>query len=147
MIMMSVLNIFIVMALFTGVPEQSSTETQREPAGENLLMAEEDGESLYKRHCISCHQTDGSGVPSMYPPLEDNERVLGDPEPLIKVMLMGDEAPFSVDKDEYMGEMASYKYLSDEKIATLLTYIRNNFNNDAGEITPGQVKEVRENLD
>ena len=144
---MSILNVFIAIVLFMGASEKGATELQGAPAGEKMVTAEENGESLYKRHCISCHQADGSGVPSMYPPLEDNERVLGEPEPLIKVLMMGDKAPFSVDEDKYMGAMASYKYLSDEKIATLITYIRSNFNNDAGEITPEQVKEVRANLD
>ena len=144
---MSILNVIIAMTLFMGVTEKNVSEKVLEPDSEKMVMAEENGEALYKRHCISCHQADGSGVPSMYPPLEDNKRVLGEPEPLIKVLLMGDKAPFSVDENKYMGAMASYKYLSDEKVATLLTYIRNNFNNDAGEITPKQVKEVRTELE
>ena len=145
--MMSILNVIIAITLFMGVTEKNVSEKAVETSTEKIVMAEENGESLYKRHCISCHQADGSGVPSMYPPLEENERVLGEAEPLIKVMLMGDKAPFSVDEDQYMGAMASYKYLSDEKVATLLTYIRQHFNNEAGEITPAQVKEVRANLD
>lgn len=144
---MNILNVIIVITLFMGAAEKNDTGMAVEPDRERMMMAEENGESLYKRHCISCHQADGSGVPSMYPPLEDNERVLGEPEPLIKVLLMGDKAPFSVDEDEYMGAMASYKYLSDEKVATLLTYIRQNFNNDAGDITPAQVKEVRSEIE
>ncbi|MGM0565367.1 MAG: c-type cytochrome [Bacteroidota bacterium] len=145
--MMNILNVIIAITLFMGAAEKNDTGMAVEPDRERMMMAEENGESLYKRHCISCHQADGSGVPSMYPPLEDNERVLGEPEPLIKVLLMGDKAPFSVDEDEYMGAMASYKYLSDEKVATLLTYIRQNFNNDAGDITPAQVKEVRSEIE
>ncbi len=144
---MSFLNVIIAITLFMGLTEKSDSDWQVASDREKTVMAEESGESLYKRHCISCHQEDGSGVPSMYPPIEGNERVLGEPEPLIKVLLMGDKAPFSVDPDKYMGEMASYKFLSDEKIATLLTYIRNNFNNEAGEISPEQVKDVRTNLD
>lgn len=144
---MNILNVIIAITLFMGAAEKNDTGMAVEPDRERMMMAEENGESLYKRHCISCHQADGSGVPSMYPPLEDNERVLGEPEPLIKVLLMGDKAPFSVDEDEYMGAMASYKYLSDEKVATLLTYIRQNFNNDAGDITPAQVKEVRSEIE
>lgn len=144
---MNILNVIIAITLFMGAAEKNDSGMAVEPDRERMMMAEENGESLYKRHCISCHQADGSGVPSMYPPLEDNERVLGEPEPLIKVLLMGDKAPFSVDEDEYMGAMASYKYLSDEKVATLLTYIRQNFNNDAGDITPAQVKEVRSEIE
>jgi mono/diheme cytochrome c family protein len=46
-----------------------------------------------------------------------------------------------------MGAMASYKYLSDDKVANILTYIRNNFSNDAPAISPEQVKEVRNELE
>lgn len=113
----------------------------------NVAGEMQDGSSLYQRHCISCHQADGSGVPSMYPALDGNERVNGDPEPLIKVLLMGENAPFSVDKDNYMGAMASYKYLSDEKVADILTYIRSEFSNDAPAVSPDMVKEVRKKME
>ncbi|HKK10817.1 MAG TPA: cytochrome c [Bacteroidales bacterium] len=107
----------------------------------------EDGVSLYKRHCLSCHQADGSGVPSLYPGLNGNERVVGEAKPLIEVILLGSKGPFSVDKDKYMGAMASYKFLSDEDIANVLTYIRTHFTNDAGTISAGQVKEVRSSIE
>lgn len=105
-----------------------------------------DGEQVYKNHCVSCHQQDGSGVPSMYPPLKGDKRVLGDKDPLIEVALKGMEGPV-LNKNQYMGAMASYKFLSDKKIADVLTYIRTNFGNDASEVTPKEVAKVRKNLD
>jgi mono/diheme cytochrome c family protein len=27
------------------------------------------GQQLYARHCLSCHQADGGGVPKMQPPI------------------------------------------------------------------------------
>jgi len=104
------------------------------------------GEQVYKNHCISCHQQDGSGVPSMYPPLKDDKRVLGDKKPLIEVMMKGMDGPV-LNKNEYMGAMASYKFLSDQKIADVLTYIRNSFGNDAEAVTAEEVAEVRKTLD
>ena len=104
------------------------------------------GQQVYNRHCVSCHQQDGSGVPSMYPPLKGDKRVLGDKELLIEVTLKGMEGPV-LNKNQYMGAMASYKFLSDKKIADVLTYIRTNFGNDATEVTPQEVAKVRKTLD
>lgn len=137
----------ILMSMGVIILLMSNTSQTTSPEELQLNPATPDGEALYKQHCISCHQADGSGVPSMYPPLKKDERVNGEPEPLIKVMMLGNKANFLVDKDEYMGAMASYKFLSDEKIASLLTYIRTNFSNEAGPIKPETVKEVRSSIE
>lgn len=124
----------------TNVIGERNTENVAAPSSE-------EGVSLYKQHCLSCHQADGSGVPSLYPALSGDERVVGEAEPLIEVILLGSKGPFSVDKDKYIGAMASYKFLSDEDIANVLTYIRTNFTNDAGPISAEQVKEVRASIE
>ncbi|MGC9341250.1 MAG: c-type cytochrome, partial [Bacteroidales bacterium] len=49
----------------------------------------ENGEDVYKKHCLACHQTDGSGNPGMYPPLDNTKMVNGDKEELIKIILNG----------------------------------------------------------
>ena len=113
----------------------------------STLLSSEEGSSVYKKHCLSCHQTDGSGVPSLYPSLKGNERVVGEKDPLIEVLLLGSKGPFSVDKDKYMGAMAAYKFLSDEDIADVLTYIRTNFSNDASAVSAADVKEVRNSIE
>lgn len=133
-----------VLAVFAGFDGKSS-DTKTTP--ETILQADENqGQQLYKNHCISCHQEDGSGVPSMYPPLKEDKRVLGKKEPLIKVILKGEAGPV-LNKDDYMGAMASYKHLSDSEIADLLTYIRTSFGNDAGSVTPEEVAEVRKTVE
>ncbi len=43
----------------------------------------------------------------------------------------------------YDDEMPQYSYLSDREIADLLTYIRQNFGNDASAVSPEEVAEVR----
>ncbi len=37
-----------------------------------------DGEAVYKKYCITCHQVDGGGVPHMAPPLIKSKYVSGD---------------------------------------------------------------------
>lgn len=133
-----------VLAAFAGFDTES---IDKEAYPETKLQTgETQGQQLYKKHCISCHQQDGSGVPSMYPPLKEDKRVSGEKEPLIKVILKGEAGPV-LNKDDYMGAMASYKHLSDSEIADLLTYIRTSFGNDAGPVKPEEVAEVRKTVE
>mgnify|MGYP006279722311 CR=1 FL=1 len=104
------------------------------------------GRQLYQNHCLSCHQTNGSGVPGMYPSLKGNKRVTGDKALLIKVALMGEAGPVQ-DKGNYMGAMASYKFLSDQEISNVLTYIRTNFGNNEDPVMPQEVADVREDIE
>ncbi|MBS3770795.1 MAG: cytochrome c [Bacteroidales bacterium] len=104
------------------------------------------GERVYDKDCLTCHQKDGSGVPSMYPPVIDNPRVKGDKERLIKIILEGQTGRIEVRGMSYNGVMPPFKNLSDEEVASVLTYMRQNFENDTTAITIDEVKAVRDTL-
>ncbi|MDP6576023.1 MAG: HEAT repeat domain-containing protein [Candidatus Peribacteraceae bacterium] len=105
------------------------------------------GWKLYNRNglCITCHQVDGKGLSaSGYPSLADTDWVIGNEERLIKILLKGLYGPLEVNGEKYSGVMASYgKLLKDEDIASVLTYIRNSFGNQASVITQEKVASVR----
>lgn len=90
------------------------------------------GETIYAGNCATCHGADGTGEPGVYPPLEGNEFVLGEPGPVIELVLSGRGGmpPFGGD-------------LSDREVAAVLSYIRNAWGNDAPEVSTGQVEAVR----
>jgi mono/diheme cytochrome c family protein len=104
----------------------------------------EEGEGLYIKYCLSCHQKDGSGVPNMYPPIHKSDWVNGDKNKLIKVLLNGLEGDIEVNGDPYNQVMPKQNYLTDLQIARVLTYIRQNFGNNAGVVKPGDVTDLRE---
>ncbi|MGM0529985.1 MAG: c-type cytochrome [Bacteroidota bacterium] len=104
------------------------------------------GEQVYVKHCLTCHQKDGSGVSSMYPPVYDNPRVKGDKERLIKIILEGQSGKIEVHGKYYNGVMPPFKNLSDEEVASVLTYMRRNFDNDTTDITTEEVKAIRDTL-
>ena len=54
---------------------------------------------------------------------------------------MTDRIP--IDDEFYSNNMASHKDLSDQQIADVLTYVRNNFGNKASAVTAAEVKAVR----
>ncbi|MBM4288969.1 MAG: cytochrome c [Deltaproteobacteria bacterium] len=94
------------------------------------------GQAVYEAHCASCHRITGAGLPNVFPSLQDNAFVAGDPVPLIRLILEGRKAR--------VGYMPAWKNnLTDEQIAAVLTFIRQTWGNQAAEITPEQVARGR----
>lgn len=124
-----------------GKEKKQETLTQISESPDPEIM--ERGELLYKQHCLACHQTDGSGNPGMYPPLQQTEIVLDDPEQMISIVLNGLSGPITVKGEEYNSVMAPYNFLKDNEIADLLTYVRNSFGNESGKISPEEVAAIR----
>lgn len=108
-------------------------------------MANE-GQKIYNTYCISCHQADGNGDGNRYPPLVESDWVTGDKKRLIKVILEGLEGPISVNGKSFNDMMPKMDFLSDEDIAKVLTYIRMNFNENAGAVQEKEVARLRDRL-
>ncbi len=104
------------------------------------------GKIVYNKYCLACHQTDGSGVPGMYPPVKGTDWVNGDKERLIKIILEGIKGDIEVKGEIYSNEMPVHNFLSDQQIADLLTYLRSNLGNNASVVSIEEVKQVRHNV-
>lgn len=101
------------------------------------------GQALYMKVCITCHQKDGGGVPRLNPPLIKTSYVLGDKKRLINIVLKGLNQPIEIEEEEYSNPMPAQPQLTDQQVADVLTFVRNNFGNKASPITPAEVKAVR----
>jgi mono/diheme cytochrome c family protein len=113
-------------------------------AGSGGLKASLDrGKEVYLQQCLACHQADAGGVPNMNPPLIKTKWVLGDKTTLVQVVLKGMTGEIEVNGDSYHNVMAPHSELSDQQIADVLTYIRNNFGNKARAVTAAEVKAIR----
>lgn len=105
-----------------------------------------------RRHyqtCVACHQANGAGVAGVYPPLVGSNWVLGSEERLIRVLLHGLNGPIEVKGNTYNGLMPAFGRVpgggynwSNERIAQVLSFIRQEWGNEAGPITTEQVGEV-----
>ncbi len=100
-----------------------------------------------KPTCVACHQSNGKGLPGQFPPLVQSHWIL-EPEPgrIIRIVLDGLSGPLQVEGQNFNGAMVPWKdVLSDEEIAAVLTYVRQNaeWGNKAPAVTPERVKEVR----
>ena len=101
------------------------------------------GKELYAKHCLPCHQTDGSGVPGMFPPLVNTEKVIGQPDSLIRIVLFGLKGPTEVAGQIYTQEMPAAGYLTDQEVAEILTWIRSSWGNKASAVTSKGVADMR----
>lgn len=98
------------------------------------------GRQYYLSTCAGCHGTDGRGSNRMGPPLADSEWVTGDEKQLSLIILHGMEGPVEVggklyDEPEILPVMPAHSNLDDATIAAIMTYIRNEWGNDAGAVS------------
>ncbi|MCC5790633.1 MAG: cytochrome c [Opitutales bacterium] len=111
-------------------------ETTTDDNGEiDVLLV---GERMYSRNCQVCHQANGEGSPGAFPSLVGSERVLGSEQVLTRILLHG------LNGADYTGEMPPFGSLPDQQIAAVMTFIRQEWGNDAPEISEGTVAAIRE---
>lgn len=112
------------------------------------------GETVYNQNCAGCHQADGTGIASVFPPLVEHVvhvyQVDGGREYLIDVLLYGLQGPIIAEGTTYDGVMPAWSQLSDEEIAGTLNYVLQAWGNDAlhetefSEYEPAEVMAARE---
>ena len=119
---------------------------QKDIANSNMLNLEPWEQDMYKRGkslydgsaaCFGCHGKDGEGIDSMGPPLAGSEWVVGSTDVLSKVLLHGLMGPITVNNINYDTSMVMPGFaqsLSDNELADISTYIRNNWSNKASAI-------------
>ena len=105
------------------------------------------GKIVYLQRCMVCHQADGGGVPKLNAPLDASTAVNGsDVDKLIKYIVKGFADRVEIDGELYSNAMPAAADLTDQQIADVLTFIRSNWSNKAGPVTPLQVKQTRSKL-
>lgn len=105
-----------------------------------------DGQALYGRHCLTCHQADGYGVPNMQPAITGGTWVAGDPRALAMfVMTGGFDSASRKDSDNH-NVMPAFEQLSDTELAAVLTFIRGKFGKGASAVSAADVAEARKGI-
>ncbi|MFV8816415.1 c-type cytochrome [Haliea sp. E17] len=101
------------------------------------------GELVYTVHCGSCHLPSGEGDGVLGVSLLGNPIVqAADPASLLNVILYGPHLPPRLVVGRSAMKMFG-KRLSDTDIAAVASYVREEFGNGAGGVTPEQVKRQR----
>jgi uncharacterized protein len=102
------------------------------------------GAEVYNLTCVACHQPNGEGLEGVFPPLDGSDWVTGDPSLPIRIVIGGLQGPVKVSGKDYNSVMPPHVDLDDRKVADVITYVRQNWSNDAAAVTPEQVKALRE---
>lgn len=124
------------------VPKRLSAEEQQQF---------ERGAMIYQResHCATCHLADGRGNGVIYPSLIGSTWINGSEERLVKLTLHGLWGKLTVHGKTYdpargVPPMTAFKnLLTDEELADVLTFVRNNWGNSGSSISPETVARVR----
>jgi cytochrome c oxidase subunit 2 len=93
------------------------------------------GEKVYNANCAACHQANGEGVPGVFPAIKASAIATGPIDAHREIVLNGKTGT----------AMAAFgSQLNDIDIASVITYQRNSWGNDTGDlIQPSDVKAAR----
>ena len=98
---------------------------------------------LFAGTCSVCHQSDGAGLPNVFPPLAKSDYLMADKERSIAVVLNGLSGPVTVNGSNYNSVMPPMSQLTDDEVANILTYVRNSWGNEGDAISKEDVAKVR----
>lgn len=124
-------------------------ESKDKPAEVAVTRKKVDGKALYAANCAMCHQAAGQGLAGVFPPLAKSDYLMNlakqkDRSELITIILKGKSGKIVVNGVEYNGVMTPVSGLSDEELASVLTYVSTNWGNSAPAFTAAEVKKARE---
>jgi cytochrome c oxidase subunit 2 len=113
--------------------QQENRRQIRAQTGAALSMqdAMAQGEQLYTRNCVACHQAAGQGLPPAFPAIAGSAKATGNTQDTIDVLVNG--VPGTA--------MAAYgRQLNPIELASVITYVRNAFGNNSGDmVQPAEV--------
>jgi mono/diheme cytochrome c family protein len=124
----------------SGFDGTSAQETPVPPAADKV------GQELYGRHCLTCHQADGYGVPNMQPAITGGTWVGGDPRALAMFVMTGGFDSASRKESDNGNVMPAFAQLSDAELAAILTFVRAKFGKGASAVSEAYVGEARKSL-
>ena len=124
-----------------------------QPAGPSGDMRDVDagamrrGKAIYSDVCASCHMLEGGGQSRTFPPIAGNAMLQQDnPAGLIHLILAGGRTAPTPSRPTALS-MPSFAWkLTDQQIADVSTYIRNNWGNHAEPVSAGAVAVLRKRL-
>lgn len=122
------------------VGKQAKAKEEFELQSQEWTLADlvDRGEGVYAKNCAGCHQPNGQGLPPTFPGLVGSELVMGSVEGHAEIVINGKAGT----------AMAAFGgQLSDVDLAAVVTYERNAWGNDLGDmLEPKNVKALKSEL-
>ncbi len=122
-----------------GATPEESVEVAASGLSEEERVLFGEGRTAYQT-CLACHGAHGQGIPRVASPLDGSRWVDADAEALVRIVLHG----FEGEDPEIGAAMPPHRFLADDEIAAILTFIRHSWSNEAPPITPDDVARIHE---
>lgn len=100
------------------------------------------GKQVFAQTCITCHQSEGQGIPNVFPPLAKSDFLMKDKERSINIVTKGLNGPVTVNGKTYNSVMPPVN-ITEEQAAAVLTYVRNSWGNKGEKVTVEEVRKVK----
>ncbi|PYV02549.1 MAG: hypothetical protein DMG10_14135 [Acidobacteria bacterium] len=98
----------------------------------------------FERLCAGCHGSDGLALEGEGPPLAGSSWVAGPETRLIRIVMHGVRGPIQVGDEIHDREMPGFgPRLSDDEMASLLSFVRSRWGQPGAPITAETVRRVR----
>lgn len=132
-------------ALARYLAQLTPTQTQPAPATTAALPAAQTvGARLYEAQCAQCHGKQGEGQANAYPALAGNRAVQMTPSHnLVLTVLQGGYGPSTQGRPQPFGMPPFQLVLSDAELASVLSYIRNAWGNQAPALSEFDINKIR----
>ena len=101
------------------------------------------GKQLFTGTCSVCHQANGEGLPSVFPPLAKSSVLKNDPKRIVQIMLHGLSGKITVNGTEYNSVMPPMTQLTDDEVANIGTFVLNSWDNPGGQVTKEEAAAAR----
>ncbi len=102
------------------------------------------GKKVYMATCFACHMIDGKGVAGAFPPLAGSDWAQGSEERIIRIVLHGLNGKVTVSGKDFENGMPGLSAsLKDDQIANVLTYVRQEWGNNAPAVSAETVAKIR----
>ncbi|MDQ2803498.1 MAG: cytochrome c, partial [Pseudomonadota bacterium] len=128
-------------SLGEGSPPEADTTTVPVAEGSLLMRL---GQTVYDAHCASCHGAQGRGMPPQFPPLAGNPSIqMESAVNPIRMVLNGGYPPGTAGNAMPYGMPPFAQSLSDDEVASVVTYIRAAWGNRGTAISARQANQLR----
>jgi nitrite reductase (NO-forming) len=127
------------------LPEGQPTQIGKPEVASRVLTESERlaaGEQIFNRTCMACHQSSGQGLPGIFPPLAASDYLMADRDRAIGTVIHGKQGEIVVNGKKY-NQVMTPQNLTDDEIASVLTFVMNSWGNKAKMVTPDEVAKVR----
>jgi len=125
------------------MPEDGNAAKLAKPT--SLVERIEDGKSIYGKTCFACHQANGEGLSSAFPPLAKSDYLNADVNRAIGIVLKGKSGEMVVNGEKYNSVMTA-QTLTDDEVANVLTFVYSSWGNSKKDVTPAMVAAVRKSV-